>query len=165
MELYILICEHQWRTSSICWSQRLLSEKRKIYLHQKKRKCRYERMDKRMTQSMSWISGKIKHFFIFSSRLLDQNHIGNIYDDLFLFIVLVIISSVQKRAIYGIEPRTTNWHLPVSCCQAPKAARSINKSYTFNIGEVFFFFLVTLLRSSSCLPSPLPHSVIQNSTS
>lgn len=156
MELYILICEHQWRTSSICWSQRLLSEKRKIYLHQKKRKCRYERMDKRMTQSMSWISRKIKHFFIFSSRLLDQNHIGNIYDDLFLFIVLVIISSVQKRAIYGIEPRTTNWHLPVSCCQAAKAARqtrSINKSYTFNIGEVFFFFWLICWEAASVFPA------------
>lgn len=52
-----------------------------------------------------------------------------------------IISSVQKREIYGIELRTRVWHLPVSCCQEDKAARTINDSYTFNAVEVYFSFL------------------------
>lgn len=103
-------------------------------------------MDKRMTVNVlnNWKNWAFLHFF---SRVLHQNPIENICDHLFLFIILVIISSVQKREIYGIELRTTVWYLPVSCCQGAKAARNINKSYIFNI-------VLTFVRRSSCLPSP-----------
>lgn len=80
-------------------------------------------------------------FFPFFSIVLGQKPIGNIYDNLLLFIILVIISLVQKTVIYGFELRTTVQHLSVNCCQGIKEVRNINKTYIFNLCEVYFWLV------------------------
>lgn len=67
-------------------------------------------------------------FFYFFSIVLSQKPIGNIYDNLFLFIILVIISLLQKKVIYGFELGTTVQHLSASCCQGIKEDENINKN-------------------------------------